>query len=80
MSERLPTCRETVELVSDYLEDALGPETREHVELHLMRCAGCRTYLEQMRTTVALSGRIEHDSLSDELRKALLEAFRRLPE
>ena len=29
------TCREIVELVTDYVEGALGPEEREAVEMHL---------------------------------------------
>lgn len=50
-------CRELVELVTDYLEDALPARERETVEAHLRECDGCTAYLTQLRATVALIGR-----------------------
>ena len=37
------TCRELVELVTDYLEWALPALNRARVESHLARCSHCRT-------------------------------------
>jgi predicted anti-sigma-YlaC factor YlaD len=48
------TCQELVELVTDYFEDALTPAERARFEEHLDGCAGCRAYLQQMRTTTRL--------------------------
>jgi anti-sigma factor RsiW len=73
--ERELTCREIVELVTAYLEGALHPADRERFEEHLVFCDGCDNYLEQMRQTVRLSGRIEAD-IPSELEERLLEAFR----
>jgi hypothetical protein len=70
------TCRELVELVTDYLEDALTPEDRTRFELHLTYCDWCRTYLAQMREVLASAGRLEEESLPPEGRDALLSAFR----
>lgn len=47
-------CRELVELVTAYLDDALRPEQRASVEAHLAKCDGCRGYLEQFRATIAV--------------------------
>ena len=49
MSEGDMTCKEVVEIVSDYLEDALSAQDRARFEAHLAGCAGCTTYVEQMR-------------------------------
>ena len=73
--ERELTCREIVELVTAYLEDALQPSDRERFEEHLVFCDGCGNYLEQMQQTVRLSGRIDGD-IPGELEERLLEAFR----
>jgi anti-sigma factor RsiW len=73
--ERELTCREIVELVTAYLEDALHPADRERFEEHLVFCDGCDNYLEQMRQTVRLSGRIEAD-IPSELEERLLDSFR----
>ena len=46
-------CRELVELVTDYLEDALDPAAAAAVERHLALCPHCQRYLEQMRETIS---------------------------
>ncbi|HWJ45646.1 MAG TPA: zf-HC2 domain-containing protein [Gaiellaceae bacterium] len=73
--ERELACRELVELVTAYLDDALDPDARERFEEHLVFCDGCTNYLEQMRTTIALAGRT-HVPLAPELEERLLVAFR----
>jgi anti-sigma factor RsiW len=69
------SCRELVELVTDYLEGALPDEYRLRFEDHIERCGGCRIYLEQIRETIVLLGRPE-DGLSPDAERELLEAFR----
>jgi anti-sigma factor RsiW len=70
------SCQELVELVTDYLESALLPEDTDRFEEHLGRCSGCAAYLEQIRQTIALTGRLTLDSLSPEAERELLHAFR----
>ena len=74
--DRELACNEMVELVTSYLEDALDPVDRERFEEHLVFCDGCDRYLEQMRETVAATGRIDRGRLPAELEERLLEAFR----
>jgi predicted anti-sigma-YlaC factor YlaD len=69
-------CQELVELVTAYREDALGERDRRRFDEHLAECDPCRVYLDQMRETIGLVGRVSTDSLSDEARTALLGAFR----
>jgi anti-sigma factor RsiW len=69
-------CIDVVELVTAYLEDALVPEDRERFEEHLVFCDGCSTYLEQMRATIAATGRVQVEALPGELEERLLAAFR----
>jgi hypothetical protein len=70
------TCQELVELVTDYLEDALPDYDRLRFEDHLMGCTGCRRYLEQMRLTIRVVGQLRDDDLSPKARDDLLAAFR----
>jgi predicted anti-sigma-YlaC factor YlaD len=70
------TCQELVELVTDYLDGALPPEARARFDEHLGECPGCRDYLEQMRVTVRLSGRLAEERVAPAAREALLAAFR----
>jgi anti-sigma factor RsiW len=70
------SCQELVELVTNYLEGALSPEEHERLERHIETCDGCRTYVEQMRQTVELTGALTVADVSPEAEFALLEAFR----
>jgi anti-sigma factor RsiW len=70
------TCRELVELVTDYLEGALTPDERHRFERHLGGCSVCPRYVEQLRTTIRVLGRLGEDDVTEPARSALLEAFR----
>lgn len=60
MSEPI-TCRDVVELVSDYLGDGLTGEERVVLEQHLLVCPPCSTHLDQIRTTIALTKGLRTD-------------------
>jgi predicted anti-sigma-YlaC factor YlaD len=75
MSEAM-TCKELVELVTEYLEAALPPEERARFEAHLSRCAGCQNYFDQMQQTLRLTGRLTEEALSPPARDELLRIFR----
>jgi anti-sigma factor RsiW len=70
------TCQELVELVTEYLEGTLPHADRELFEQHVRDCEYCETYLDQMRQTIGLLGRLPEDSLSPAARDELLHAFR----
>lgn len=70
------TCRELVELVTDYLEGALSLEDRMRFEEHLLICEGCSAYLDQLCRTIDVVGHLREDSIPPEMREMLLQAFR----
>jgi anti-sigma factor RsiW len=70
------TCTEIVEVVTDYLEGQVDDALRAEIEAHLALCPGCDNYLEQMRETIRVMGRVPVESLSDAARDDLLAAFR----
>jgi anti-sigma factor RsiW len=69
-------CSEMVELVTDYLEGALSWRERRRFERHIAGCEHCRAYLEQMRETLRVLGRLDEETIAPEARDALLHAFR----
>jgi anti-sigma factor RsiW len=70
------SCKEVVEVITEYLEDTLFAEDRARFERHLAGCDGCQAYLEQMRETISALGHLPPESLSPEAERALVEAFR----
>jgi anti-sigma factor RsiW len=75
MVEQL-SCKEVVELVTDYLEGTLPEDIRLQMERHLAGCDGCTNYLEQMRQTVRLTGELREENLTEQQRAELLRLFR----
>ena len=73
--EHIP-CVEVVELVSDYLDGNLDPETERRVAAHLELCPPCVTYVEQVRQTVASLGHLPNDALPEPAVAELETAFR----
>ena len=73
-------CREAVELMSDYLEGSLSRRDRKRLERHLADCDACTAYLEQLRVTIAASGRVEPDDLDPEVLEGLVDLFRQYRE
>ena len=76
MTKTSNTYEELVELVTDYFEVALPSELHDRFERHIAHCSGCETYLQQMRTTIRVTGTLTVDSLTPEAESTLLDAFR----
>lgn len=70
------TCRELVEVVTDYLEGRLPPAETKRLEEHLAACEACTVYLDQIRRTIELTGTLRGEDLAPEAQEALLAAFR----
>ncbi len=74
------TCEETVALLSDYLEMALGAETIAELERHLGECAPCVAYLNTFRAArrvAAEAARVEMpEEMKERLRSFLLARLR----
>jgi anti-sigma factor RsiW len=70
------SCKELVDVITEYLEGTLPTEDRGRFERHLAGCDGCQAYLDQMRETIRALGHLPPESLSAEAQGTLLEAFR----
>ena len=78
MSATALTCKEIVEIVTDYLEGALPAAEAAGLERHVATCPGCAEYLEQMRTLAGSLGGLSGDTIPREMRAGLIAAFGRL--
>jgi predicted anti-sigma-YlaC factor YlaD len=70
------TCKELVELVTDYLEGALSLSERQRFDEHLATCPYCRIYLDQMRQTIRTLGHLPEEAVPPAALEALLARFR----
>lgn len=66
-----PTCRDVIELLLDYLEEALDPGTVAQLERHFQDCAPCLAYLRTYERSRRLVGDVTRDELPGELKMRL---------
>jgi len=79
MTVRAPsqmTCRELVRIVTEYLEGTLPLEDRTRLETHLVFCDWCVDYIDQMRNTLTVAGKLREEDVPPEAEAELLRAFR----
>jgi putative zinc finger protein len=69
------TCREVVELATDYFEANLASDASERFAAHVAHCDGCQAYLRQIRITVDIVHTVAAPGPVDPA--GLVEDFRR---
>jgi predicted anti-sigma-YlaC factor YlaD len=70
------SCRELVERLTEYLEDALEPADDTRVRRHLDGCGGCRNYLGQLNLTVRVVSTMPGEPLPAEVDAYLRSVYR----
>lgn len=74
------SCKEVADQVTDYLDGRVPHGKKIGVWLHLMMCVRCRTYVQQMRQVIVLTGELGGQVAAEPpsaMRESLLEEFRR---
>jgi len=51
-------CSDAVELVTEYLDDALNDHDLANFEAHLANCEGCTVFVDQIKMTITLTSAI----------------------
>jgi anti-sigma factor RsiW len=69
-------CPELVELVTEYLDDALSARDRARFEAHVAGCDDCTAYVAQFTRTIEALGSLPEDERPPAALDALLEIFR----
>jgi Putative zinc-finger len=77
MRSRDLACQQAVELVTDYLEDALSHAAHRRFETHPAGCPHRTEYLAQMRATIKLTGQLTPADLSPRMQEEFIALYRR---
>jgi len=70
------TCRQVVELMTEYLDGNMPVRDRARFEEHIAGCDGCRAYLAQIRMTRDMLGRSADEAIPESVERELIDAFR----
>jgi anti-sigma factor RsiW len=71
-------CRDLVELVADYLDDALPAAERARFDAHLAECGDCVTYVAQLEHVARSAGTLAEADVPPGALAALLPLVRRV--
>lgn len=55
------TCADALELITEYLDDALAPRDLDDFTTHLRGCQACTVYVEQFQQTIQLAPLVRED-------------------
>lgn len=69
------TCRELVEMVTDYLEGQLSHSERARFEEHVASCDDCSVYFDQIRRVARAGASLADTFVARETLAPLLAAF-----
>jgi predicted anti-sigma-YlaC factor YlaD len=75
MSETAYTCRQIVEVVTEYLDGGLATAERVAFERHVVICPPCRGYLSQIRNVTRVAAGLNENDLTPSTRQDLLKVF-----
>jgi len=70
------TCREVVELVTEFLGNTLEPNERVLLEQHLLVCPPCTLHVAQVKATIDFAGMLRTEPAPGEVNQELVERFR----
>jgi hypothetical protein len=71
------TCKEVVELVTEFLGNTLDPSERVSLEQHLLVCPPCTLHVAQVKATIDFSAMLRKEDAPREVNPQLLEWFRK---
>ncbi len=69
-------CRDVVELVSEFLGDAMVPADRARIEQHLLVCPPCTMHVAQVKSLVARIADLRQGATPAQVGPSLVAAFR----
>jgi len=71
------SCKELVDLVADYMDEAISDDARAKFEQHLSECGYCSAYVQQMHLTVKLTSKLTEPEANQPAPDELMNIFRK---
>ena len=72
------TCKEFLQELNDYLDDAVDVELRRHIEAHITKCPNCFVILDTTQKTIKVYKGMQAQVLPEEVSLRLNQAVERM--
>jgi len=73
----LLTCKEFLKELNDYLDEAIDPELRRHIEAHVTQCPNCFVILDTTKKTIQVYKGVQPQTLPVDVQARLMKAVER---
>jgi anti-sigma factor RsiW len=73
----LLTCKQFLQELTDYLDEAVDIELRRRIELHITECPNCFVILDTTKRTIQVYKGMQPQALPDDVQTRLLKAVER---
>ena len=73
----MPTCKDFLRELSEYLEDSLDPSTREELDQHVRDCPNCWVVLDTTQKTIKIYKGCEPQAVPAAIEDKLLAALQK---
>lgn len=73
----LLTCKEFLQELNDYLDDAVDVQLRQHIEAHITECPNCFVILDTTKKTIQVYKGVQPQVLPDAVHVRLMKAVER---
>ena len=67
----MDTCKEILDLLSDYLDGEMPPDRSDAFEHHMEQCPPCLDFLDSVRATRSLASSLRCDEIPEEVQRSL---------
>jgi len=74
----LLTCKEFLQELNDYLDDAVDVELRRHIEAHITECPNCFVILDTTQKTIKVYKGMQPQVLPEAVSSRLNQALERM--
>jgi anti-sigma factor RsiW len=74
----LLTCKEFLQELNDYLDDAVDVKLRQHIEAHITQCPNCFVILDTTKKTIQVYKGMQPQVLPSEVNSRLSKAVERM--
>jgi anti-sigma factor RsiW len=74
----LLTCKEFLQELNDYLDDAVDVKLRQHIEAHITQCPNCFVILDTTKKTIQVYKGMQPQVLPNEVSSRLNKAVERM--
>lgn len=64
-------CDEVIQLLTDYVDGELEPESQQQLESHFGACPTCENFLKSFRATIEMAGSVRCEDIPEEVSERL---------